>query len=1101
MAIVVMNNQEEFLQFLDPELCTLVETHEDGLRRLDLEYKFQDLHDDKQLFRIGNKVWVSGDTNLADCLYVINTPVETNVYEDNSFHCELEEVLVELNYAPLFSQNELTASNGFKLTTTNGQQSVVINWNALNYWFGEYFNVGVVQKCLNEVHNQVTITGTLTLMGLLRYIKEETGNVFVTRYEKDILTNTIHRYLDFLNPINVSKDWVLNIEYDFIEEDTTDMGVFDEDGNPSTDEDENADTETEDDITTFPTDTPTTNLDPSVIGFHITDKDYNLLNTDGLIYTGDDEETPLSWSSEDIDFDGTVEHVVISLSGVKNVIGLTCNNKSFVVPETEIIGSTMGQGFVAPADENDPTTLGECTIPDDSLFCFYNEETERYIYSTTINREIGHVHEEILDFGFNLENVIFETDESETYTAIAPVITGNDDLTRNDISTIIQRWEDLEVEKGETVPMIVERLMVQGATLAAARTSLGTLGRTNYYVRPYHPQDQIDSSDSSKNEWEFHRAIAYWKAPFTKHAGDMHILLDDLGTTEYTEIHARADLREPRPILRPKIGTLETEQDNTWVIYNEVCMKLKEHMTPEFNIEVDVANLRDGVFNQYDIHDKVYVKLPDYTELVTARVIKTEKEAHDVAKNVIQLSNYSSNMIKNVLQETYIEATNSNFKYPNSKDLQVRLVNADYISDPTDPNHEYSVQYPANKLISFTLYKVDDNSTTLTRKSYTKRTDAYGYATINMKYDPGDYELVIRFGGDEEYLENEITVQVSVGGTKEVYTSTNTSKLKPSDLTKSKTTAKNKKTSTTTKKRYYSKYGVSPDGKYIMGIGRPSASGELAKYGYKYYKAVFYRKCPFCGSKELYWNIFWAGNEHGNWGNNPAIGRRKSGSAEGQITCKKCDADFSIFGKDKATTPRKTLKVYKKPVKSSKTEAYSLKKGKMYYDSIKITNKQKKNVDTKTRTVNYTIPSKVKKQALAIVGNSTGLDAAKKIAAWCANKKHLKYDDYPNFCHKPSGVLSRHKANCCDSTRFMLTLMAAAGCDEKLKLEYVHCHNYVKRKGHVFAKITTKSSGKWRYVDPVLKTQNGRNPWENHLKGYGPVVGTSEYNGPNTSPF
>ena len=95
MAIVVMDNEEKFLQFLDPELCTLVETHEDGLRRLDLEYKFQDLHDDKQLFRIGNKVWVSNDTNLADCLYVINTPVSVDVYQENSFHCELEEVLVE----------------------------------------------------------------------------------------------------------------------------------------------------------------------------------------------------------------------------------------------------------------------------------------------------------------------------------------------------------------------------------------------------------------------------------------------------------------------------------------------------------------------------------------------------------------------------------------------------------------------------------------------------------------------------------------------------------------------------------------------------------------------------------------------------------------------------------------------------------------------------------------------------------------------------------------------------------------------------------------------------------------------------------------------
>ena len=111
--------------------------------------------------------------------------------------------------------------------------------------------------------------------------------------------------------------------------------------------------------------------------------------------------------------------------------------------------------------------------------------------------------------------------------------------------------------------MIVEKIMVTGATLASATTSLGQLGRTNYYVRPYHPQDNIDSSDSSNNQWEFWRAIAYWRAPFTKHAGDLHVMVDNYGTTEYTEIHARADLREPIPILRPKIGTLETGQQNT----------------------------------------------------------------------------------------------------------------------------------------------------------------------------------------------------------------------------------------------------------------------------------------------------------------------------------------------------------------------------------------------------------------------------------------------------------------------------------------------------------------------------------------------------------
>ena len=146
----------------------------------------------------------------------------------------------------------------------------------------------------------------------------------------------------------------------------------------------------------------------------------------------------------------------------------------------------------------------------------------------------------------------------------------------------------------------------------------------------------------------------------------------------------------------------------------------------------------------------MYVKLPDYSELVTARVVKTHKEAHDVAKNTIELSNYSLNNIKAVTKETSILATNVSFKYPNEKLYSIRLENLDY--DETDT---YSTQYLANKLITFALYTVKENgsSKTLTKHTYNRLTDADGYARLNLQFNPGDYELVISFGGDEEYEE------------------------------------------------------------------------------------------------------------------------------------------------------------------------------------------------------------------------------------------------------------------------------------------------------------------------------------------------------------
>lgn len=134
--------------------------------------------------------------------------------------------------------------------------------------------------------------------------------------------------------------------------------------------------------------------------------------------------------------------------------------------------------------------------------------------------------------------------------------------------------------------------------------------------------------------------------------------------------------------------------------------------------------------------------------------------------------------------------------------------------------------------------------------------------------------------------------------------------------------------------KYYSIYGVSPDGKYIMAIGRHSAAGELSKYGYTFYKSVFERICPCCRSDRLYWGIFWAGSETANWGVFPATGLKESGSAEGHIFCAKCDADFSVIdGKNHGGGSKNLIKVIS-TVSSSKDEAYILKNGQMPYSAL-----------------------------------------------------------------------------------------------------------------------------------------------------------------------
>ena len=116
-----------------------------------------------------------------------------------------------------------------------------------------------------------------------------------------------------------------------------------------------------------------------------------------------------------------------------------------------------------------------------------------------------------------------------------------------------------------------------------------------------------------------------------------------------------------------------------------------------------------------------------------------------------------------------------------------------------------------------------------------------------------------------------------------------------------------------------------------MAIGRPSASGELSTYGYKFYMTEFERVCPYCGSTELYWGIFWTGDETSNYGLFPATGHKEGGSAEGHIFCANCDADWSVFGNEHVYGGGTKLKAVSTPSSTTKNIAYMLKNGEMIY--------------------------------------------------------------------------------------------------------------------------------------------------------------------------
>jgi hypothetical protein len=216
-TVIVLDQNEEPLEYLDSENLEIEQTSEVGeLQTLTITYPLddEDINKTRKLFKIGNKMWIPGTNGLDPCLYVISNSTKYDYWDKNHIEIELEEVLVELNYVELFKQYSA--------------ETKTINRTLLEEQFGSYFNIGTVESALGS-RGSVALNGTMTKLELLRYIEEETSNVFQTRYVKDSEKNIIHRYLDFLQPSNVGEehDAVIdlsfnaeNIEYEIDESDT-----------------------------------------------------------------------------------------------------------------------------------------------------------------------------------------------------------------------------------------------------------------------------------------------------------------------------------------------------------------------------------------------------------------------------------------------------------------------------------------------------------------------------------------------------------------------------------------------------------------------------------------------------------------------------------------------------------------------------------------------------------------------------------------------------------------------------------------------------------------------------------------------------------------
>lgn len=1036
LKAILLDNDENFIKFLDPDLIRLDETREQyKLSSISLNYKIDDAEKAKELFKIGRKIWINGDVSLKDCLYVINESLKNDFFSENDVEFEAEEVLTELNYAPLFSHTSITSEKGF---TIDNKGAVVVDRIALQNWFGNYFKIGVMQDCLNDYLKKISPVGTMTLMELLRYIEEETSNVFVTRYEKDKNSNVIHKYLDFLNPKSKKDSWNLSFEYHVPQEyDASDSSQiqslhedFDEPEqtlhNEALDEGDAVSFENDDlklvDVTKFKLNI----IEDGEILKSLSASEIGL-------YGRSDEYTFDLNYSEDENKNGTLKVHVIGYSYDENLASNP--NATTHMSETD----------------NKPSQEYSITLGHEVTIQLYNSVDNIIEHEQTINPILNKTVGDVLDLGFNVENVTFETDESDTFKAVAPILTlsdesGTNSLNKTDLTTIINRWLGLSVEKGQTVPMIVQRVSLTNSQ----KNALGTSNlENNYFVRPLRPND---STDSEEPTFEYLRGTAYWKAPFAKLKDEIFVADDEDTGVEYDHINGRSDIeKDIMDISTPKLCTVETSDEDVYAIFNDVCMKLKDKRFPDLNIEVDVKNFNKNQNNSYNPFDKVYVKLPNCEELIIATVNKTIKNAYDIGENKVELSNYS-NTIKAFPARTVIDGDNVTFTYPNKVSWGVQLINVE------------SEAETSNKLITCTLLKIDENNNSSIITSYNLETDNDGKISFTLAYEPGTYQMQVNFGGDAELATASSTFDIHVDGT--IIKTNNSS---------SSSASKKSKNKTKTKTSYYSKYGVSPDEKAILAIGKAYSKSEKKKYGTKHFwKVKFVRKCH-CGSTKLFWG--W------NWGSK-FRGKTESGSSTGRIICDKCGASYTIFGEG----GKHDLTIIDNPVKSSKTEAKTLKKGKYLYDKWTVTVKPKKVSGNTGGTINRSnkppssqsgvVDNEVKKTAKKVVKNRTGVKAAKRIAKWIV--ENIKSESREGFYQSPATTLRRMKGNDCCKVDLLMHMLDAVGVmSEGIACYYVHVHKKTKKKGtlrHVFCKI----NGKW--VDPMKE-----HPWGHYKTGYGAV--------------
>ena len=107
--------------------------------------------------------------------------------------------------------------------------------------------------------------------------------------------------------------------------------------------------------------------------------------------------------------------------------------------------------------------------------------------------------------------------------------------------------------------------------------------------------------------------------------------------------------------------------------------------------------------------------------------------------------------------------------------------------------------------------------------------------------------------------------------------------------------------------------------------------------------------------------------------------------------------------------------------------------------------------DVANKNTTGKIANIVKQLAKQIVGNSTDIEAAKKLASWVG--KNIIYERNAGFYQSPVKTLKRGVGNCCSQTDLFLQMCEATEINKNHELYYVHTGSMKFGNRHFFAMI------------------------------------------------